>query len=152
MSELLRIAVISDTHDHVPEGLGGLIGGAHEIWHLGDVCAHGTLLEIECFGPPVFLVRGNNDYVHTWPLTRTLVRGGLRFHLTHIAPRRSPADVEVLLHGHTHVPADEMHQGVRWLNPGALRGPREGSSRGFAWLEIGSECGPDGFRWLRHTL
>jgi predicted phosphodiesterase len=33
----MRIAVISDTHDHLPEGLAERFATADEIWHLGDV-------------------------------------------------------------------------------------------------------------------
>jgi putative phosphoesterase len=137
--------VISDTHDHVPAVMHELLKEADEIWHLGDVCAGCVLEELETIGPPLVVVRGNNDWNSEWPMQITLQRRGLRCFLVHIAPKRAPAGVDVLLHGHTHEPADYMDQAVRWLNPGALYRPRGGSSRGFAWLEIRE----DGWDWTR---
>ena len=132
----MRIAVISDTHDRYPPGLPDLLRGADEIWHLGDVCAPETLVEFEMLGVPLHVVLGNNDGFAGWPLTLNLARGGVSFHLVHIPPRKAPAGVRVLLHGHTHVPGDEIDvAGTRWLNPGCISYPRAGV-RSFAWLEV----------------
>ncbi len=68
---VMRIAVISDTHDRFPSGLPQRIKGADEIWHLGDVCAPDTLVEFEQLGPPLRVVAGNCD-AHPWPLTLDL--------------------------------------------------------------------------------
>ena len=139
----MRIAVIADTHDRYPPELPGLLRGADEIWHLGDVCAPETLVEFELLGVPLRVMRGNGDADLRWPLTLDLTRGGVAFHLVHIPPCRAPAGVKVLLHGHTHVPRDEVDvRGVRWLNPGCISYPRA-DIRSFAWLEV-----DDGrFRW-----
>lgn len=132
----MRIAVVSDTHDRYPEDLPGRLRGADEIWHLGDVCAPEVLAEFEALGPPLLVVRGNNDSDPRWPLELTLTREGLTFHLVHIPPRHAPAGAQVLLHGHTHVPRDDVDgQGVRWLNPGCISFPRAGI-RSFAWLTL----------------
>lgn len=132
----MRIAVIADTHDRYPPGLPGLLRKADEIWHLGDVCAPETLVEFELTGAPLRVVRGNNDNFPGWPLALTLEREGIDFHLVHIPPRRAPKGARVLLHGHTHVPCDEVDAfGVRWLNPGCISYPR-GQGCGFAWLEV----------------
>jgi predicted phosphodiesterase len=57
--------------------------------------------------------------------------------LVHIPPARAPAGVDVVLHGHTHVPCDDTDpQGVRWLNPGCISRPRGGVPPSFAWLEL----------------
>src|SRR4051812_29775682 len=101
----MRIAVIADTHDRYPPTLPARLKGADEIWHLGDVCAPETLVEFEQLGPPLRVVRGNCD-AHPWPLSLDLEREGGRFHLVHIPPRRVPADVSIILHGHTHMPRD----------------------------------------------
>lgn len=133
----MRIAVISDTHDHVPSGLLERLAPADEIWHLGDVCDPDTLAEIEALGKPMQVVLGNNEWHALWPQARNLERAGHRFHLVHIPPRHAPAGAEFVLHGHTHVPRDETDdRGVRWLNPGALSRPRDGSDIGFAWLTL----------------
>ncbi len=131
----MRIAVISDTHDQYPPNLPGRLSEADEIWHLGDVCAPEVLVEFEQLGLPLTVVRGNCDSNEAWPFTRTLQRENVKFHLVHIPPERAPAGVHALLHGHTHVPQDEMIAGVRWFNPGCISRPR-GSPPSFAWLTV----------------
>ncbi len=133
----MRIAVISDTHDRYPASLPGQLRGADEIWHLGDVCDPSMLVEFEQLGPPLQVVLGNCDSFAGWPLELNLERGGLRFHLVHIPPRRAPARTQVVLHGHTHVPRDETDAaGVRWLNPGCVTRPNRGAPASFAWLTV----------------
>lgn len=134
----MRIAVLSDTHDRLPERLLTKIESASvdEIWHLGDVCEEHVLIEIQALGKPLYVVRGNCDDNFNWPLTRDLEREGLRFHLVHIPRRTAPEGCDVLLHGHTHVPRDEMVEGVRFLNPGCITRPNRGAPPSYAILEI----------------
>jgi putative phosphoesterase len=131
----MRIAVVSDTHDRYPPQLPDLLRGADEIWHLGDVCEPATLTEFEQLGPPLHVVLGNCDAHFAWPLALELKREGLNFYLTHIPPSRAPKGCKVVLHGHTHLPRDEVIGGVRWLNPGCITRPR-GLPPGFAWLTV----------------
>jgi predicted phosphodiesterase len=44
--------------------------------------------------------------------------------------------VDVLLHGHTHVPRNERRGRVLFLNPGCVTRPNRGAPPGLAWLEI----------------
>ncbi|MEY4939625.1 MAG: hypothetical protein RIQ93_1360 [Verrucomicrobiota bacterium] len=132
----MRIAVLADTHDRYPKTLPARLREADEIWHLGDVCAPETLVEFERLKLPLRVVQGNCD-AHPWPLALDLVCGGVRFHLTHIPPRRGPRRAQVILHGHTHVSRDETDPaGVRWLNPGCITRPNRGSPASYAWLTI----------------
>lgn len=134
------IFVLADTHDRLPARWPTLAKGANEIWHLGDVCAEGILDEIRAAGPPVTVVRGNCDSNNAWPLIVDLVRGGLRFRLQHIPPDKPPEDnVDVVLHGHTHVPRNEKRGKVLFLNPGCVTRPNRGSAPSVAWLEISSD-------------
>lgn len=147
---MTRIAVISDTHDYVPAGLLARLTEADEIWHLGDVCDPDTFAEFARLDIPMQAVLGNNEWHNLWPTQLTLKRAGWRFHLVHIPPLRAPAGVEFVLHGHTHVPRDETDAGgVRWLNPGCINGPRQGSQAGFAWLTVLPERQPE---WVREVL
>ena len=133
----MRIAVIADTHDRVPPVLLRKLRSAEEIWHLGDVCEPTTLALIESLGIPVHVVLGNNEWHNFWPFDLRLERGGRRFFLTHISPGRTPEKVDVVLHGHTHVPRDETDEaGVRWLNPGCITRPSRGARASFAWLTV----------------
>jgi len=134
--EASRIFVLADTHNRLPESVRGMAKDADEIWHLGDVCAEAILDEVQAIGPRVIVVRGNCDSIFEWPLVLDLVRGGLKFRLQHVPPDRPPEDVDVLLHGHTHVPRNERLGRVLFLNPGCVTRPNRGSPASVAWLEI----------------
>jgi predicted phosphodiesterase len=60
----------------------------------------------------------------------------LKFRLQHIPPDRAPDDVDVLLHGHTHVPRNEKLGRVLFLSPGCVSRPNRGAPASVAWLEI----------------
>jgi putative phosphoesterase len=132
----LRIFVLADTHNRLPENVKEIAKHADEIWHLGDVCAETILDELSAIGPQVVIVRGNCDSNFEWPPVLDLVRGGLKFRLQHVAPDQQPDDVDVLLHGHTHVPRNEKRGNVVLLNPGCVTRPNRGSPPSVAWLEI----------------
>jgi hypothetical protein len=65
-----------------------------------------------------------------------LVRSGVKFRLQHIPPERMPDDVDVLLHGHTHVPRNERRESVLFLNPGCVTRANQGAPPSVAWVEI----------------
>jgi putative phosphoesterase len=145
----LKIFVLADTHDKLPANLEAMASGADEIWHLGDVCAPGVLHAIEAFGPPVRVVRGNCDSSVDWPLILNVKRNGFRFRLVHVPPDYPPENIDVVLHGHTHVPRDEIVGGVRFLNPGCVTRPNRGAPPSVALLEIAA----DGkISWQRNLL
>lgn len=139
MAGPLRILVISDTHNHLPARLDQLAAGVDEIWHLGDVCEPALLNEIRAVGPPLALVRGNCDSETSWPLTLDLERNGVRFRLVHIPPPRAPDGVDVVLHGHTHVPRYERVGAALFLNPGCVTRPNRGAPASVAHLEIDAD-------------
>ena len=132
----LRIFVLADTHNRLPDKIRSMAEGADEIWHLGDVCSPLLLAEIGTFGPPVSVVAGNCDDFGAWPFVLNLERNGTRFQLVHVPPADAPGDVDVLLHGHTHVPRNEVLGRVRFLNPGCVTRPNRGAPPSVAWLEI----------------
>ncbi len=132
----LRVFVLADTHDHLPENLEALADDVDEIWHLGDVCAPSLLVRLESLGSPVTLVRGNCDVNFEWPLLVDLERNGVRFRLVHVPPAFTPENIDVLLHAHTHVPRHERKEGVLFLNPGCVTRPDKGAPPSIATLEI----------------
>src|ERR1700726_1145043 len=148
---MLRIFVIADTHNKLPQKIIDLARDADEIWHLGDVCAEIILDELRAIGPSVTIVRGNCDSNSEWPLVVDLKREGLRFRLEHIPPDVSPDDVDVVLHGHTHVPRNEKCGEVFFLNPGCVTRPNQGSPASVAWLEI-AKSEPDRHRKIKWRL
>jgi len=130
------IFVLADTHNRLPQALSEMAKSADEIWHLGDVCAESILDEVRAIGPRVTVVRGNCDSNPNWPLVVDLVRGGLKLRLQHVPPDHSPNDVDVVLHGHTHVPRHERRGKVLFLNPGCVTRANQGAPPSVAWLEI----------------
>lgn len=132
----MRIAVIADTHNLLPASVRSAISRADEIWHLGDICSKETLKEISALGPPLHVVRGNCDPRGLAPETLTLQHSGLNFYLIHEPPMDVPPGTDFALHGHTHVPRNELIDGVRYLNPGTVSKPNHGAPPSFAWLEI----------------
>ncbi len=147
--EPARIAVLADTHDKLPFQLVEMIAGADEIWHLGDVCEEWLLDELRAGGKPVKVVRGNCDSVTDWPLTLDFTRAGLRIRLVHIPPSKPPPDIDLVLHGHTHVPRHEQIGSTVFLNPGCITRPNRGAPRSYAWLILP----PNGeYRWQLRTF
>lgn len=132
----MRIAVIADTHNRLPSSLRAELAGADEIWHLGDICNTEVLKELRGFGPPLHVICGNCDPHGLAPESLTLTRGDHTFYLNHEPPRAVPRGAGFALHGHTHVPRDEIRHGVRYLNPGTVSKPNHGAPASFAWLEI----------------
>ena len=63
-----------------------------------------------------------------------LVTHGHLFNLDKLPPLH---EGDILLHGHTHVPACEARDGVTYLNPGSLAIPKEGSPYSYMTLENG---------------
>jgi putative phosphoesterase len=136
LKDTLRIFVLADTHNRLPERVSEIARDADEIWHLGDVCAEAVLDELRAIGPRVTVVRGNCDSNFEWPLVADVVRGGLKFRLQHIPPDQLPDDVDIVLHGHTHVPRNEKRGSVLFLNPGCVTRANQGAPPSVAWLEI----------------
>ncbi|HEX4639596.1 MAG TPA: metallophosphoesterase family protein [Chthoniobacterales bacterium] len=132
----MKILVIADTHNKLPQHVVDLAREADEIWHLGDVCEPTITDDLAAIGRPLTVVRGNCDWNNDWPLIVDLTREGLKFRLVHIPPETPPDDVDVVLHGHTHVPRNEKRRGVLFLNPGCVTRPNRGSPPSVAWLEI----------------
>jgi putative phosphoesterase len=132
----MRIFVLADTHNRLPENIAAMAVEADEIWHLGDVCAEIIVDELRAAGQPVTVVRGNCDSNYEWPLVVDLKRDGLRFRLQHIPPEQPPENIDVVLHGHTHVPRHEKRGGVLFLNPGCVTRPNRGAAASVAWLEL----------------
>ena len=145
----MRIAVISDTHNHLPDYLLDSIVGADEIWHLGDVTHPRILGHVQALGRPLKIVRGNCDDYPAWPMHLDFTIAGLKIRLIHIPPSCAPDGVDILLHGHTHVPRRELVGNTWFLNPGCITRPNRGAPSSYAWLTL-EEGKP--FQWEIHPV
>ena len=123
------IGVISDTHGLLrPEAVAAL-RGADRIIHAGDI-GDPAILERLSEIAPVTAVRGNVDreaWAKNIPETNVLEVDGVSIYVLHILEdldlKPAAARFEALIYGHSHVPKQEMKDGVLYFNPGSA-GPR----------------------------
>ena len=132
----MRIAVIADTHDRLPSKVLAAVRSADEIWHLGDVCNSTIADALAATGIPLRIVRGNCDGNEDWPLTLDFTLEGFRILLIHIPPTAAPTGVDLLFHGHTHVPRHEVVGRTHFFNPGCITRPNRGAPASYAWLVL----------------
>lgn len=125
----ILIGVISDTHGLLrPEALLALRGSEHII-HAGDVGASEILDELATIAH-VNAIRGNVDkaaWARRLPETEVVEIGGVLIYVLHdvkqIDLKPGAAGFKVVISGHSHVPKQEMRDGVLYFNPGSA-GPR----------------------------
>ncbi|HEV3207724.1 MAG TPA: metallophosphoesterase family protein [Terriglobales bacterium] len=127
--KITQIGVISDTHGLLrPEALAALRGSAFII-HAGDIGAPEILDKLAEIAP-VTAVRGNVDrssWARKIPTTNVLEVGGTSIYVLHslqdLDLKPEAAGFAAVISGHSHVPKQEMRNGVLYFNPGSA-GPR----------------------------
>ena len=96
----------------------------------------------------IFCVRGNceaevDQMVFSFPVLAdyalmplgdrmVFITHGHVYHKENLPPMKAG---DILLHGHTHVPACEETGGIVYMNPGSVSIPKNGTSRGYMTLE-----------------
>ena len=152
---MTRVGVFSDSHGDTEslELLLRMMGHVDAVCFLGDVAGDaeylGERLGAQAHRPPLFAVRGNNDY---WgdcglPWERVEKIGGVKVHLEHGHRRGLQAlrylaleeGARIALFGHTHYPYCEENGGVLLLNPGSAGNYCRGGRARAALLEIDGE-------------
>jgi hypothetical protein len=126
---VILIGVISDTHGLLrPEALDALRGSEHII-HAGDVGKPEILDQLAEIAP-VTAVRGNIDkgtWARTLPETQVVELSGISIYVLHDLGRLDlkpqAAGFNVVISGHSHVPKQEIRDGVLYFNPGSA-GPQ----------------------------
>lgn len=131
--------------------------GAERLILLGDILYHGprnrlpdgydpkeVIALLNAMKEQILCVRGNCDaevdqMVLEFPIMADyalLTAGkcvifathGHRYNTANLPPVQN---VNILLHGHTHVPACQVMDGYAYLNPGSVAIPKEGSRRSY---------------------
>ena len=123
---MLRIGLVSDTHNLLrPEVLDFLRGSDH-ILHAGDICGPEVLAALAQLAPTT-AVRGNNDrgaWAERLDERVTLHFAGVAVHVVHDLAELMPGEpADVVVSGHSHRPKVEQRGAVLHVNPGSA-GPR----------------------------
>ena len=151
---------------------------ADRVLLLGDILYHGPRNDLpEEYSPrdviamlnplrqDILCVRGNCDtevdqmvldfpiladyaYVCDGGVSLFLTHGHI-YHAGHLPPLRKK---DILLHGHTHVPAWENHRDFLYLNPGSVSIPKEDSPHSYMVLEDGTFLWKDLDGRVYHSL
>jgi uncharacterized protein len=123
------IGIISDTHGLLrPEAVAALRGSDHII-HAGDIGDSAILQELAEIAP-VTAIRGNVDrgaWARKIPPTNVLEVQGVSIYVLHniaeLDLKPESARFAAVIYGHSHVPKQELKDGVLYFNPGSA-GPR----------------------------
>ena len=126
---MVRIGLISDTHDLLRPEARAFLMGSDFIVHAGDICERSILEELGNIAP-VTAVRGNNDkgaWAKALNETEFLQVGAFFLYAIHDLAELDidpvAAGVRVVVSGHSHKPLVEERNGVLFVNPGSA-GPR----------------------------
>lgn len=140
--EAIVIGVTADTHGTLPQELLDGLAGVNLIIHAGDLDTPEILQNLEKIAP-VKVVRGNVDWhpkLRQLPKSLLFDIDGVYIYvlhdLLHLDIDLPSAGVQVLIHGHLHVPEIRQRQGLLYINPGSPASPRQGSKPGFVRLTI----------------
>src|SRR5581483_9051438 len=125
----MKIGVISDTHGLLrPEAFEAL-RGSNYIIHAGDVGDPAILARLGEIAP-VTAVRGNVDHgewAKQLPESNVLQVGGVSIFVLHILEKLDlkpeAAGFAAVIYGHSHMPKQEVKNGVLYFNPGSA-GPK----------------------------
>ena len=123
------IGVISDTHGLLrPEALAALKGSDYII-HAGDIGEPQILDKLAAIAP-LTAVRGNVDHgewAQKIPATNVLEIGEISIYVLHnlqeLDLKPEAAKFAAVVCGHSHLPKQELKNGVLYFNPGSA-GPR----------------------------
>lgn len=151
---MMRIGVFSDSHGDqwALTELLDRMGYLDAVCFLGDIASDAAFLETQLAArpnrPPLYAVRGNNDWMSTLPDDLLIELGGKRIYMTHghlcvnpmsLALRAKERGAQIALFGHTHIPQQEYAYGVMVLNPGSAGNYCRGGRARANVLEIEGE-------------
>jgi putative phosphoesterase len=129
MQSGLRIGLISDTHGLLRLEALEAVRGADHIIPAGDIGAPGIVEALTALAPTT-VIRGNIDrgaWASPHPETETLCLAGVTIHVVHALADLNhsvlPAEVSVVVFGHSHRAKIETRGKLLLLNPGSA-GPK----------------------------
>lgn len=148
----MKVLIVSDTHKSIGnlDKVLGLVGKIDMLIHLGDVEGQEDYVEAAA-GCEVHVLAGNNDYFSSLPQEKEFYIGSRRVFAAHghfywvnrgedrlkAEARRRGADI--VMYGHTHVPALTVEPDLITLNPGSISFPRQ-SGRKPSYIVMETDC------------
>ena len=132
----MKIGVISDTHitrkgKMLPNNVYKAFEGVDFIIHAGDISIEETIIELQAIAP-VYAVAGNNDgyeMFEKYGIKKLLDVNGRKIGITHgnskartyLTALREFKDnqVDCVVYGHSHIPHNEIINGILFFNPGS---------------------------------
>ncbi len=154
----MKIGVISDTH--VPERAPGVPAQALEafrtvdmIIHAGDLVDLSVLQQLRAVCPTVKAVAGNMDPTSVaaqLPVKETIQAEGFKIAVMHgwgnprqlvesLLRELKPEKPDVIVFGHSHLPTNEIREGILFFNPGSATDTVFAPYRSYGMLEIGKK-------------
>ena len=123
---MVKIGIISDTHNLLRKEVLEALQGCELILHAGDISGQEILDQLERIAP-VRVVRGNNDrdWAEHIPMFLDFDIHGLRICMTHKRKDlpQTCAEYDLVVCGHTHRYEEKKVGRTLYLNPGSC-GPR----------------------------
>jgi putative phosphoesterase len=127
-NSVLRIGVLSDTHDYFDPRIRDLFRGVDHIVHGGDIGLPWILLQLEEIAPVTAVLGNTDDTTLSYNETELVQLGARKFLVHHIVEPQNLSDKvkrrvirdnpDVVVFGHTHKPFCETIDNTLYLNPG----------------------------------
>lgn len=139
-----EIILCSDNH-----GLRQPLEDLTQMYPITDYFIHCGDSEMHPYEMQGFVsVQGNNDYYNSFPLEKIVSIGEHQILVVHghrhmifghyemLAKYAISKGCDVVMFGHTHIPADVTSLGVRCLNPGSIWRNRDGSKPSYMVVQF----------------
>ena len=123
---MVRIGILSDTHNLLRPEVMEALRSCEAILHAGDISRQEILDQLRLLAP-VYVVRGNNDreWANSIPPFLDFTFCGLRIYMAH-KKKDLPQDLaeyDLVVYGHSHRYEEKRVGKTQYLNPGSC-GPR----------------------------
>jgi putative phosphoesterase len=153
----MKIGIISDTHGSLPSEVHRVFLGVEHIIHAGDIGNTDIITELETIAP-VSAIYGNIDswpIVSMYPLFQTVQLANYTIGIIHEIGSvrhfryelfKKSMTPDIMIYGHTHIPAFERYQNILFINPGSASRPktsRKGSVATLILVKDKLQCKPE---------
>lgn len=149
----MRVLIMSDTHRDTRNALEAIrrAGKIDMCLHLGDVEFDAATLQehLDC---PLYMVRGNNDFLRMFPEELELNIGKYKVFMAHghrylvdmgterFIEEALSRDADIAIYGHTHKPIVWVTDEITLLCPGSIAYPRQNKRKNtYIIMEIDDE-------------